>query len=486
MGGNPNHYNWTIPNLPHEHCVFRARYNISTAEYNAWDGSVNSSLNRMRGKSYSELDVWSQFDLSKEEAIEREYLFENNPQVQIFDTVDGINVGSKLALQLAINTNQFGRTFQDRSHSFAIREKPASVENCRIHNLNVRGKRGNIVQVFPGVEYDFVPETLVMGTGDCIHIQWTGSNTNPNNNDGQGRAGTDRSNIVLLRKQNYPEGIPGMAVPLHLKHGHLGNSHPAHLNENITFLGLSRDDRDFVAVLDTTKVEGDQSELDDADAYFDLGVRSITQVGTYYYMCTRNNDFSNRSQKGKIIVLPNSIATGRLGITGGYIDIEGETVVEVQPGAFAQASVMTVEMFKYETAQDMNLVTNVDNVVTDVVRMRKDGDGMVTIRLKNISSIPYGTPKMLVAAREGADFVEIESTFENNTIIALTNRDGIFLATSQSIGLFIGIGSAVLVIIVLVIVIILMYCVYRAKTTKKKCNVCVNLKLCKRNLQSKI
>ena len=163
-----------------------------------------------------------------------------------------------------------------------------------------------------------------------------------------------------------------------------------------------------------------------------------------------------------------------------------ETVVEVQPGAFAQASVMTVEMFKYETAQDMNLVANVDNVVTDVVRMRKDGDGMVTIRLKNISSIPYGTPKMLVAAREGADFVEIESTFENNTIIALTNRDGIFLATSQSIGLFIGIGSAVLVIIVLVIVIILMYCVYRAKTTKKKCNVCVNLKLCKRNLQSKI
>ena len=28
----------------------------------------------------------------------------------------------------------------------------------------------------------------------------------------------------------------------------------------------------------------------------------MTKAGTYYYMCTRNNNFSNRSQKGKIIV----------------------------------------------------------------------------------------------------------------------------------------------------------------------------------------
>ena len=29
----------------------------------------------MRGKSYSELDVWSQFDLSKEEAIEVRFVY---------------------------------------------------------------------------------------------------------------------------------------------------------------------------------------------------------------------------------------------------------------------------------------------------------------------------------------------------------------------------------------------------------------------------
>ena len=58
-----------------------------------------------------------------------------------------------------------------RSHRFAMRSKPKHIDG-EIHNLNVRGKRGNIVQVYPGVEYGFVPNTLRARVGDYVHYQY--------------------------------------------------------------------------------------------------------------------------------------------------------------------------------------------------------------------------------------------------------------------------------------------------------------------------
>lgn len=57
------------------------------------------------------------------------------------------------------------------SHSFGIKAHPSELVEKTIHNVNVRGKRGNIVQVYPAVEYEFVPNRLIANVSDYIHFQ---------------------------------------------------------------------------------------------------------------------------------------------------------------------------------------------------------------------------------------------------------------------------------------------------------------------------
>merc|ERR1719474_1133261 len=209
---------WSVPkDIPDgSQVVLRVRYNITTNEFNtigAWES--NSSVNTGVNSTYNandnnpnpnndraEYPLWADYGLDEETgADEREYELINNPQVDAFGEVFG---AGRIKLQLAVNTAQFGRTFQDRSHYFFVSDPPAGLCEAETIKLQtVRGKRGNIVQTYPATEYIFVPEQSFQRVGDCVHFAWTGSNTNPNNNDGQGKQGTDRSNMVVLRLDQY-------------------------------------------------------------------------------------------------------------------------------------------------------------------------------------------------------------------------------------------------------------------------------------------
>jgi len=267
------------------HCVLRLRYNISTDDYNPWNTSAMPAADSP---------------------------VKQNPTVDSGADLQG--------LRLAINTNQFGRTFQDRSHSFYIRSRPASVPGlagATIHNLNVRGKRGNIVEVYPAVEYDFVPNRFHMNDTEFVHIQWTGSNTHNNGqpqgdgqagDSGQGTTGTDRSNFVQLRFLNDSFPIPldkyvdlslfGKASFYRLEGTTLGETAAAlHLATSGYF-------SDPLAVPATTDgTDPLEATLNNASPSLAGGVLfRVTEPGTFNYMSTRNNAFSNRSQKGSIII----------------------------------------------------------------------------------------------------------------------------------------------------------------------------------------
>ncbi|XP_076449787.1 protein DD3-3-like [Babylonia areolata] len=342
LGGHPNLFNWTVPNIDQDKCALRIRYNVSTNDYDGWNTNASKNANPRRRGDGSKVSLAEKYGFASDaDARARGYIFKNNPQVKLFGDAD-------FKLQLAVNTAQYGRVFQDRSHSFAIRKRPEGATGT-IHNLNVRGKRGNIVQVYPAVEYDFVPNTLAVTENDMVHIQWTGSNTNPANNDGQGLAGTDRNNIVLLRAQQYPEGSGWTSGPGG-KYGHYGVNYPMHLN-NVSFLGLDRNSMETLAFLNPGQFRGEMSELDDAGTYFDLGLKTITSpAGVYHYMCTRNNNFSNRDQKGRVVIFPHPIAESAIGAMGGSVSLEdGSLEVVVEPGTFTGLEKISLQ--KWSTQQ---------------------------------------------------------------------------------------------------------------------------------------
>lgn len=312
----PMTYMWRLPSVAEAcennvaacRCVVRLRYNISTGDYDDWNTTASSNGNR--GTRDGQPSPVTQ-----------------NPVV---------NPSIDAGLRLAINTAQFGRTFQDRSHIFEIKQRPAGVPaSATIHNINVRGKRGNIVQTYPSVEYDFVPTHVVAKVGDYVHFQWTGSNTHNNGNpggdgqtgdDGRGRGGTDRHNVVLLDdlKENYPKFYSTYNNVLfpsdsqlssrvvfapHLTHkaqytsrmqlvqafatgGYVG---PTPFNTNGGYTPAEFDALDANAA--------DKGLLDNVSPTFRGPLIKLTETGTVHYMCTRNNNFSNRSQKGSITVV---------------------------------------------------------------------------------------------------------------------------------------------------------------------------------------
>jgi len=242
---------------------------------------------------------------------------QNNPQVNI-----GAN---NQPLQLAINTAQTSRVFQDRSHTFYLLARPKQISSSsRIYNLNVRGKRGNIVQTYPAVEYDFIPNRLEITTSDLVHIQWTGSNTHNNappggdgqtGDAGQGLTGSDRSNIVEISDLN--ENFP---LPFEMSNICGDSQVVGFLNESGQMIDFDGNSLDLGLYLSTSgyyqclkngacersyeivkpPIDGDLNSA--ASSLPGVVIRFLKSNKRYFYMCSRNNNFSNRSQKGSINV----------------------------------------------------------------------------------------------------------------------------------------------------------------------------------------
>ncbi|GFO22636.1 protein dd3-3-like [Plakobranchus ocellatus] len=548
IGGHPPMFNWTIPkHIQHENCVIRIRYNISTSDYAPWDTDSSHSAHPRKLGAGSKINLAEKFNFpSEENAKARGFIVKNNPVVKLFDGVD-------LDLRLAINTAQFGRVFQDRSHTFAVRPVPEDLkiqESATIHNLNVRGKRGNIVQVYPAVEYDFVPNILEMAIGDFVHTQYNistsdyapwdtdsshsahprklgaGSKINlaekfnfPSEENAKARGFIVKNNSVvklfdgvdldlrlaintaqfgrvfqdrtldrlkeavhrkrpwLLRRgavlqpdnatphsanltqqwlqcyvweilphpahspdlapsdfhlfgplkrhlggmafeteddliselrnwfdnldvdffRVYPEGNGETSYPGG-KFGHFGVNYPMRV-ANSTFLGLSKEDAITLAYSGPGQLRREIFELDNAATYFNLPPRKVTQQGTYHYMSTRNNNFSNRDQKGQVIVSTNQNVMKAIGWLGGNVTLgDGLARLKVNEGTFDDLKKVRLE--KWST-------TGGEKAMKAAGRYLDEGDGYV-------SDFYVVTPEDLVAADQPDKTFTFEMQISNS------------------------------------------------------------------------
>jgi hypothetical protein len=86
----------------------RSRYNISTNDYDGWTTTANENADRRRLGDGSKVNMTAKYGFANDaQAKGRGYVFKNDPQVKLFGDAD-------FTLQLAIDTAQYGRTFQDR------------------------------------------------------------------------------------------------------------------------------------------------------------------------------------------------------------------------------------------------------------------------------------------------------------------------------------------------------------------------------------
>jgi len=322
----PAYYDWTLPNdMAGKQCVIRIRYNVSNTNYPSMDtfqtdftspkdGILTNSAYNCQQNQIQRMPNDSR--ILNSTAAECQNILSatqvplfNRPYVQVFDSSDPL-------LSLAINSDQNGRTFQDRTYVFNVSSKPVG---GNIYNLNMKGKRGNIVQTYPAVEYGFVPKDLSVTTNDYVHVQFCGSDYNQpqDPNDGEGMRYSDRSNMVQTASSqtNFPLPSSQMTMFNDLTMAKMF----AYVGMNISAgaCGYYFGDNDIDA--NAQNQYNNCGKLNSAPQVFNAPLVQFKNPGFFTYMSTRPNNFSNRSNKGTLSVSFAISTAGWVGISFGIV-----------------------------------------------------------------------------------------------------------------------------------------------------------------------
>jgi len=232
--GNAAGYNFVVPtDAIGKKMIIRIRYNISTGEFaDPATGVQDNGLPPLDSKQNAAAAGGADnypigktlgFDNQKDAAA-RQYDLQGNPQVQPLSAAIGIT-NANIKTQLAVNTAQWPRTFEDRTYTIDVLDPATNPDvaaalsgGFKVVNLNIAGKMGNDVQVYPQLEESFSQAEINVKPGDVLHVQWSLSKYNVANNAGNGLPqpnadgsttpianGVEKANLVMVAKETFNE-----------------------------------------------------------------------------------------------------------------------------------------------------------------------------------------------------------------------------------------------------------------------------------------
>ena len=165
-----------------------------------------------------------------------------------------------------------------------------------------------------------MPTRPELNVGAFLHIQWTGSNTANNGanggdgqtgDSGQGTSGTDRNNFFLTKSEGTNWPIAYDKSTDHLLDGsHSQCYRPINATSDLetisnTTCALILATSGHFTTLDLSDTHAGtwSNQMNTSPPSLINGIiMEMKKQGTYPFICTRNNNFTNRSQKGVIVV----------------------------------------------------------------------------------------------------------------------------------------------------------------------------------------
>jgi hypothetical protein len=203
---------------------------------------------------------------------------------------------------------------------------------------------------------------------------------------------------------------------------------------------------------------GELSELDDSGTYFDLGIRKCgtgekpngeNSKGKYHYLCTRNNNFSNRSQQAKVEISASSVVYMSLNNARASMSVGGATLVTVPgPNAIATQSLQVVSTPSKDSAGFQQADISSASDVTCISNFDSRGGLVVNLQLRYETNAMRSFDFVRADAAQGPYETVDGASFEGGIATAQISRGGCYtVKSSPNGGVITGIVLACLAVV---------------------------------------